>query len=562
MQPVSSSSNGNLLYKSIYILIGWSVLVACSLAWNIRQEMHETLSMAIATARTNINKDIIFRKWVASHGGVYVKPSATTPPNPYLKIPNRDVVTTSGMALTLMNPAYALRELQESVGKDSTIKSHISSLNPINPRNAAEVWETVALQSFERGSKEAMNLHQEGGQSYMRLMSPFIVERDCLKCHEQQGYKLGDIRGGISTEVSMKDYEADEHNRIFTQSLSHGVIWLAGMLGGMLIFRRVRFLEVLRNDAETKLIEHEALFRNYFEHSPIGMCITSLDQKLLRVNRRLCDLLGYSEEELTKMTWAELTHPEDLTLDLAEFKRVISGEIENYDMDKRFIHKSGNVIYTHLTVSVQRKPDGSMDYFIASLDDISNRKLMEEQVRQLAFYDVLTKLPNRRLLHDRLTQALAISKRTGRYGAIMFMDLDNFKPLNDSHGHDVGDLLLIEVAQRLTSGIREVDTVARFGGDEFVVMINELETNKDEATSHATLVAEKILELLGAPYVMTVFDGIGEKLITHHCTASIGVVMFLNHEASQEELLKWADMAMYQAKEAGRNQIRFYEKLI
>lgn len=496
----------------------------------------------------------------SSHGGVYVKPTAATPPNPYLKIPNRDVVTTNGMALTLMNPAYALRELQESVGKDSAIKSHITSLKTINPHNVADDWEKESLQSFERGTQEAMSLYQSEGQSHLRLMTPFVVERDCLKCHEQQGYKLGDIRGGISTDVDMTAYHADEHKRIATQSITHGLIWVVGVMGAMFFFRRVRILASLSMDAEEKLIEREALFRNYFELGQIGMCITSLDQKWLRVNRRLCNMLGYSEEELVQMTWTELTHPEDLMLDLAQFKRLVSGEIEHYDMDKRFIHKCGNIIYTHLTVSCQRKSDGTVDYFIASLDDISSRKQMEEQVRQLAFYDALTRLPNRRLLNDRLSQAFSLSKRTGRYGAIMFIDLDNFKPLNDTHGHSVGDLLLIEVAQRLTSGIREADTVARFGGDEFVVLLNELEANKEEAATHANIVAEKILELLGDSYTMTVPDGMGEKLVAHCCTASIGVVMFINHEASQEELLKYADMAMYQAKEAGRNQIRFYKK--
>ena len=190
---------------------------------------------------------------------------------------------------------------------------------------------------------------------------------------------------------------------------------------------------------------------------------------------------------------------------------------------------------------------------------ISERKQAEEQIRQLAFYDALTQLPNRRLLNDRLEQAMAASKRSGRYGALMFLDLDNFKPLNDTHGHDVGDLLLIEVARRITGCVREMDTCARFGGDEFVVILSELVTDKTESTTQARIVAEKIHAALAEPYRLKIQpEGKAETTVEHHCTSSIGIVLFVDHEASAEDILKWADMAMYQAKEAGRNLIRFY----
>ena len=199
----------------------------------------------------------------------------------------------------------------------------------------------------------------------------------------------------------------------------------------------------------------------------------------------------------------------------------------------------------------------------ASNRDISERKRMEEQVHQLAFYDALTKLPNRRLLNDRLNQTMAASKRSGCYGALMFLDLDNFKPLNDTHGHVVGDLLLIEVADRLKSCVREMDTVARFGGDEFVVMLGDLTADKAESTSQAEIVAEKIRISLSEPYLLTMKrEGKADTTIEHHCTASIGVALFIGHEASQDNILKWADAAMYQAKEAGRNLIMFYDSKI
>ncbi len=182
----------------------------------------------------------------------------------------------------------------------------------------------------------------------------------------------------------------------------------------------------------------------------------------------------------------------------------------------------------------------------------------EEQVRKMAFHDSLTGLPNRRLLEDRLNQAMAASKRSGCYSALIFLDLDNFKPLNDIHGHEAGDLLLVEVAQRLKAGVRESDTVARIGGDEFVLIISQLATDRAESIVQARIVAEKIRSSLAETYQLTIqHEGEAENTVEHHCSASLGVVLFLNHEASREDLFKWADSAMYQAKDGGRNMIQF-----
>jgi diguanylate cyclase (GGDEF)-like protein len=152
------------------------------------------------------------------------------------------------------------------------------------------------------------------------------------------------------------------------------------------------------------------------------------------------------------------------------------------------------------------------------------------------------------------------SKRSNHYGALMFMDLDNFKPLNDRYGHGVGDLLLIEVAQRISSCVRETDSVARFGGDEFVVMLSELEEDKTESFAQARIVAEKIRISLAEPYFLTTqIEGQVERKVEHHCTSSIGVVLFTGQESSMDDIFKWSDFAMYQAKQDGRNLIRFYD---
>lgn len=194
---------------------------------------------------------------------------------------------------------------------------------------------------------------------------------------------------------------------------------------------------------------------------------------------------------------------------------------------------------------------------------VIERNRTEEKIRSLAFYDTLTQLPNRRMLDDRLNLAMASSKRSGRYGALMFLDLDNFKPLNDAYGHVVGDLLLVQVASRILACVREMDTVARFGGDEFVVMLSELAEDRGDSAAQASLVAEKIRGVLAEPYALTIqHNGCADRVVEHRCTASIGVVLFLNHEATLDDILKWADAAMYQAKDVGRDAIRFHEPLI
>ena len=188
---------------------------------------------------------------------------------------------------------------------------------------------------------------------------------------------------------------------------------------------------------------------------------------------------------------------------------------------------------------------------VATFLDISSRKQAEQKIHQLAYYDDLTGLPNRRMLQNRLPKALAVSEQHGRYGALMFLDLDNFKTLNDTKGHDVGDLLLVEVAERLHQCVRERDSIARQGGDEFVVVLEMLSENVDEAAQQAALVGEKVCAALSKPYQLNQY--------AHHATSSIGIVLFKGQQESMDNLLKYADTAMYQAKAAGRNAIRFYD---
>ncbi len=232
-------------------------------------------------------------------------------------------------------------------------------------------------------------------------------------------------------------------------------------------------------------------------------------------------------------------------------------KVTNYELTARDRNGKETVVSYNATTFYDR--DRKLQGVFAAARDITERKQAEKQILDLALYDSLTRLPNRRLLSERLGQIMGVSKRSGLFSALMFLDLDNFKPLNDQYGHFMGDLLLIEVANRLIGCVRGVDTVARFGGDEFVVVLSEIGANKAEVTAQSLLVAEKVRTTLDKPYVLTHRqEDNTERSVEHRCTASIGVVVFFDNEGSQDDILKWADAAMYKAKEMGGNRIQFH----
>lgn len=305
------------------------------------------------------------------------------------------------------------------------------------------------------------------------------------------------------------------------------------------------------------LLESEARFRQMFEcHSSPMLLIDPASGQIADANASAARFYGYSIRQMHGMNIAYINtqSPEEI----AEERRQAESQGRNYFI---FSHRlaDGSI----RSVEVYSSPvviDGKTLLF-SIVHDITERKQLQDQMRDLAFYDPLTKLPNRRLLLDRLGKALVSCARTRRHGALMFLDLDHFKTLNDLHGHDIGDRLLVEVGERLTQCIREQDSAARFGGDEFVVMIEELSRNSGDAAVQAENIAEKIRAALAQPYLLKRMANAGgeAETITHHCSSSIGVTVFRDHGESLEQLLKWTDMAMYRAKEAGRNVIRFFD---
>jgi diguanylate cyclase (GGDEF)-like protein/PAS domain S-box-containing protein len=427
-----------------------------------------------------------------------------------------------------------------------------------------------------------------------------------------------------------------------------------------------------RAQAEKALLKSRMMFSATFDLAAVGIAHVAPDGRWLNVNQKLCDIVGYTREELLARTFQDITHPDDLETDLGYVQKMLAGEMPNYSMEKRYFRKSGEIVWVKLSVALVWRDDGNPDYFISIIEniserkraeealrvaavtfethdailitdananiirvnqafqditgysseevlgknprilssgrqdkafytamwqqllntgswtgemwdrrksgqiypkwltitavkdgqgrtteyvaifsDISSRKQVEEEIHNLAFYDALTKLPNRRLLLDRFRSALSVSARSHNYGAVLFLDMDRFKTLNDTLGHDFGDLMLIEVSRRLQSCVREVDTVARLGGDEFVVLLEEIDTGAEQASQKVALIAEKIRASLAAPYQL--------KEQEHHSSPSIGVCLYRGSEESVDTLFKHADLAMYQAKDSGRNAVRFFD---
>ncbi len=279
-----------------------------------------------------------------------------------------------------------------------------------------------------------------------------------------------------------------------------------------------------------------------------GMLIAAADWTVLRVNSAFQSITGYLASDVIGRQ-PDFLKSSRGNADARMAEAVcLQGSWQGEFWSRK---KSGEIFPLWLTVTAVRSETGEISHYVFTLVDITARKQAENEIRNLAFYDPLTNLPNRRLLMDRLRQAVVKSGRTGEGGALLFVDLDNFKRLNDTRGHSVGDLLLEQVAARLVECLREGDTVARLGGDEFVVLLEGMGNEARELPGRIELVADKILKSLNLPYTL---DG-----LEHHTTPSIGACVFLGREESAEELLKQADMAMYQAKAAGRNAIRFFD---
>jgi len=354
------------------IAAAWIAVMSLSLAWNWRQAEESAVMFATAEARASYQKDLVYRRWAAIQGGVYVPPSATTPANPYLShLPDRDITTVDGKKLTLVNPAYMTRQVY-TLGKEQYgVQGKITSLKPLNPGNAPDSWETAALNAFAVGSREVVTKETTNGETHLRLIRPLITEKPCLKCHASQGYREGDVRGGISVSVPFSPYAVAAERQQRQLLFAHLLICALGLLGlgkGNSLLRASES-QVLKSDERYKSVLHAAMD---------GFLVVDLQGHLLEANLTYCRMSGYSLEELLAMSIADLDVVEDLDDIASRMQGILTLGKSRFESKHR--RKNGSVM--DVEISAQYRPSEG-DHLIVFLRDITERKQAEEENRKL-----------------------------------------------------------------------------------------------------------------------------------------------------------------------------------
>lgn len=416
--PHSIEKNKKKVYAlNILCFSAWTLCVVSILLLFLKNIEEEMLRLARQEAVVNYQKDKAFRAWGSKHGGVYVPVSEESKPNPYLyDLSERDLVTPSGRQLTLLNPAYMLRQLMDDYSELYGVKSKITSLMPLNPNNAPDAWEITALKTFKEGKTELFEVTELDRQPYLRLIRPITTHAKCLHCHLQEG--VGELNGAVSISVPLGNYMAAALEKKQNLFIILGLIWLVGVV----------------------------------------------------------------------VIWVGNRHKQQRMQDQIKY---------------------------------------------------------ENKIWKQANFDILTGLSNRNFFVDRLNYAMKSAGREKTQLAMLFIDLDNFKNVNDIRGHETGDQLLKEAGRRLTTCVRSADVVSRLGGDEFTIILPEIKGIKS-----AEQVAKKILASLAKPFQLNGIEA--------HLSASIGITIFPQDGQDAGTLLQHADTAMYQAKAAGRNTYRYF----
>ncbi|HEY3356845.1 MAG TPA: ATP-binding protein [Polyangia bacterium] len=325
---------GRVRQHAWLLAVLWTVCVGSSVVWNVREHRGKTLEIARNSALITFENDILYRKWAAAQGGVYVPVSAHTPPNPHLRVPHRDVMTTAGVSLTLVNPAYMARQVS-ALARGTAGRGHLTSLRPLRAENAPDAWERTALQAFERGAAEVAAVERREGEQHLRLMRPFVTEKGCLKCHAAQGYREGDIRGGISVAVPLAPLLAIERPHLVNLALAHGGLWLLG-LAGVVVWRRGLGRQVVaRERAERVLRASEAALREADRRKDefLAMLSHELRNPLTPIHNSLFILAHAADgsdqaRRARAIITRQVSHLTHLVDDLLDLNRVTRGKVQ------------------------------------------------------------------------------------------------------------------------------------------------------------------------------------------------------------------------------------------
>lgn len=544
--PHSTGFSSLLKYLSWSLYLAWTLLVGGLLTWDLLHWQREAQKLAVTEAVTLLNQDHAIRLWAASHKGIYVPVDEDTRPNPALAaLDARDGVTTGGQPLTLLHPASVIAELHGRYARLYGITSkqvHLQSLAATDRESPAglDEWERSALTAFARGDTQPRSQIVPGGEPFLRYIQPVYADPECIVCHSD--YQAGDVLAGVHIQIPLQPLLERNRPGLLNLRISLGIVWAFGLLGIRFWTLSLTHQIDQREQAELNLRVSEAHYRDMLENAYDMVQSVGPGGKLIYVNRRWTELMGYSLEEATDLDFSQIIHPDHLDHCRAIFAN-LQQQTDAARIETVFLTKTGKELVVEGNISAQRL-QGNLTATRGIFRDISERKAYEDHLQHLATHDPLTQLPNRSLFVDRLMGSIAHARRSERLVAVLFLDLDGFKQVNDRLGHEQGDILLKLLAGRLQANLRESDTVSRLGGDEFAILADNLETPADAAR-----IAAKLLTVIAGPYLL---EG-GEALVT----GSIGICLYPLDGQLAVDLLQKADAAMYQAKQSGKNTFQF-----
>lgn len=391
----------------------WTVAIAIVLTWELRDEQQKAFETARSEARGAWKKEAAVYLWAAASGRVYVPVTEKNRPDPNLAhMAERDISTPAGFGLTLISPPTIMDQVHDIARSVSGVEGHITSLHPIDEENAPDTWERNALESFINGVPEVYSRETVRGRNYLRFMRPLITEASCIACHAEQGYKVGDVRGGLSISVPMDSLWGEDIGDTVRRIAGYGGMWLLGLFGIVLMSRRLHHQISRRYEAEQKLqeanellerrvaertaelaeanrnleaeiadrkqteewlLESEQRFRSYFEQGLVGMAIFGSQREWIEVNSRLCRMLGYTEAELLVKDWRELTHPEHQPADEAQFRQLLDGVAHGFVRDTQLVRKDGTTLTVGLSTQCLKKPDGTIDCILVLVQDMHRK---------------------------------------------------------------------------------------------------------------------------------------------------------------------------------------------
>ncbi|MCK4738092.1 MAG: diguanylate cyclase [Sulfurimonas sp.] len=501
-------------------------------------------NILIKQAQTHFNDQINTREWNAQYGGVYVKPKKGQKPNPYLK--NNILKVDDNLTLIKINPAWMTRQLSE-LAKQSDIKDFhfkITSLTPINPNNIATPFEKKALKYFAKSKKK--EYYEFNRDNKFNYMGALVTTKSCLPCHEHQGYKIDDIRGGISINLNSSEYESIKLSLEEKSLLVKIFLFIFLFSIAILIHKQLKHTLELEKEIKKRTKEINStkiLLQNILDNDK-SFLLVSNGTEVIFANQTFLDFADFSSlsdfksegnhisDRFEKVDDPDFLHQLNNGVHWIEY---MQKEQQNKNL-KVLIKKNSNEYYFKLH-SKEINIDNKLLYLI-TFDDITDDYIKIKDLTTEASTDPLTGLFNRRKLNGVLSKEIDISSVTKSPLSIIFLDIDHFKNVNDTFGHDVGDEVLTDLSKIITSATRQGDFIARWGGEEFMIA---LQATDNSAASH---LAEKIRVAVEA-YSFNVVGNI---------TISLGVTEYQQDE-SKNNFTKRVDKALYEAKESGRNKV-------